>query len=96
MKATLRLACIALLIATAIAAYALLVIGTGETLSAPAVDEAQASYLTPAAAETLAMYAPPDTAVHEPGPLGRRPGREHLLRWPPRASHHGVTRNSPN
>lgn len=62
MKATLRLACIVLLIATTIAAYAVAVIGTGEKLSAPALDEAQGFYLTPAAAETLAMYASP------PGP----------------------------
>ena len=58
MKRTLRIASILLLLATAVAVYAVAVIGTGEKFSAPALDEGQVSYLTPAAAATLAMYSP--------------------------------------
>lgn len=65
MKRTLRIASILLLLATAVAAYVVAVVGTGEKLSAPAADEAQASFLTPAAAETLALYSPPETAAQK-------------------------------
>ena len=73
MKRILRSASIVLLAATFLAAYAALVVGTGQRATSPA-PKARRSHLTPAAVETLAMYS--DRSPPAPVEPVRRPGRD--------------------
>ena len=77
MKRTLRNASIVLFIAASLAVYAALVIGAAQRATSPPLDRARRSYLTPEAAETLAMYSDP-LPPSGPEPV-RRPARGQTL-----------------
>jgi len=82
MKRILPIALIVLVLASLLAAYGALVVGTGQRVTSPPLDRARRSYLTPEAAETLAMYSDP-LPPGGPEPV-RRPARGQALQRRPR------------